>query len=57
MFPDGANSKTEGVFYVWDEGKQEWIKIGNLANAEIIGQKKSVWKRFWRKIRSLFKVV
>lgn len=39
MFSDGSNSKTEGVFYVWDEGKQEWIKIGNLANAEIIGQK------------------
>ena len=41
MFPDGTNSKNVGVLYALDEGKQEWIKIGNgsLENTEIIGQK------------------
>lgn len=44
MPTDGTNSKTVGVFYIWDEGKQEWIKIGNggLTNTEIIGQKESL---------------
>lgn len=51
MLPDGAKSKNVGILYIWDEGKQEWIKFGNLANTEIIGQKESICKRFWRKIR------
>lgn len=39
MPADGTKSKTSGVFYALDEGKQEWIKIGNLAINETIGQK------------------
>lgn len=39
MLPDSAKSKNVGILYIWDEGKQEWIKFGNLANTEIIGQK------------------
>lgn len=57
MIPDDANSKTVGVFYIWDEGKQDWIKIGNLAINETIGQKESICKRFWRKIRKLLKSI
>ena len=29
MLPDVTKSKTVGALYIWDEGKQEWIKIGN----------------------------
>lgn len=59
MPPDVTKSKTIGALYIWDEGEQEWIKIAiaDLENTETIGQKDSVYKRFWRKIRSLFKVV
>ena len=39
MFPDDKNSNPVGNFYVLDESKQEWIKIGNLAINETIGQK------------------
>lgn len=39
MLPDGIKSKTARVLYALDEGKQEWIKIGNLENTEPIGQK------------------
>lgn len=57
MLPDGTKSKTIGALYIWDEGEQERIKIGNgnLENTEIIGQKDSVYKRFWRKIGSLLR--
>ena len=37
MLPDGTKSKTAGVLYALDEGKQEWLKIENLANTETIG--------------------
>lgn len=39
MLPDGIKSKTSGVLYALVDGKQEWIKIGSLANTETISQK------------------
>lgn len=39
MLADDKNSNPVGKFYVLDESKQEWIKIGNLAINETIGQK------------------
>lgn len=39
MLPDITKSKTVGALYIWDEGKQEFIKIDGLTNTETIGQK------------------
>ena len=52
MIPDDANSKTVGVFYIWDEGEQDWIKIGNgtLENTEIIDQKRAIARGFGGKL-------
>lgn len=55
MMPDEKSSKMVGDFYVWNEGKQAWDKIGTAINFDLTVEKESVWKRFWRKIRSILK--
>lgn len=55
MFPDGKSSEKVVDFYVWNEGKQAWDKIGKSINFDLTVEKESAWKRFWRKIRSFLK--
>lgn len=55
MFPDGKSPKTVSCFYVWDDEKKDWIKIGSSIKCDLTTEKESVWNRFWRKIRSILK--